>query len=111
MPRARASRRRCGTTAAARSSSGRCRCNRMKSTLTSSEVVRLLAQRHAEDVFVPECKGGPSWTDEHKRMDAWAMKKSWSRPLVCAYEVKVSRSDFTADRKWHAYLPYCNEFY
>jgi hypothetical protein len=39
------------------------------------------------------------------------MKKSWSTPLVWGYEIKVSRSDFLNDQKWHAYLTFCNEFY
>jgi hypothetical protein len=79
--------------------------------MKAQEIVALLADKHAEDVFVPECKGGPTWGGEHLRLDAWAMRKSWSRPLVWGYEVKVSRADFTGDDKWHAYLPYCNEFY
>jgi hypothetical protein len=45
------------------------------------------------------------------RMDAWAMKKSWSNFCSWAYEIKVSRQDFLKDDKWHAYLQYCNEFY
>src|SRR5207302_2787683 len=79
--------------------------------LTAGAIVDLLAQRHAEDVFVPECKDGPSQSASHLRMDAWAMRKSWANPLVTAYEVKVSRSDFVGDDKWHGYLPNCNEFY
>lgn len=40
----------------------------------------------------------------------------WSKPcdhntLVYDYEIKVSRSDFLGDDKWHQYLPLCNEFY
>jgi hypothetical protein len=79
--------------------------------ICASDIVALLAQRHEADVFVPECKGGPSSGVSHDRMDAWAMKKSWARPLVWAYEVKVSRRDFLGDQKWQCYLPYCNEFY
>lgn len=45
------------------------------------------------------------------RLDGWAMKRSWSNPLVSGYEVKVSRSDFLRDDKWMAYLPLCNELY
>ncbi|HUT88713.1 MAG TPA: MmcB family DNA repair protein [Thermoguttaceae bacterium] len=39
------------------------------------------------------------------------MKRSWTNPLVTAYEIKSSRTDFVQDNKWHLYLPYCNEFY
>lgn len=79
--------------------------------LGASEIVDLLATKHAEDVFVPECKDGPTWNGQHMRMDAWAMKKSWSNPLSVAYEVKVSRSDFLGDDKWQGYLACCNELY
>jgi hypothetical protein len=79
--------------------------------ITAKTITGLLAGRHREDVFIPECKGGPTWGGEHDRMDAWAMKKSWSRPLVSAYEIKVSRSDFLADKKWPNYLAYCNAFW
>jgi hypothetical protein len=79
--------------------------------LTADNILNLLRQKHREDVFVPECKGGPTWGTGHSRLDAWAMKKSWAHPLVWGYEIKVSRSDFLGDQKWHSYLPYCNEFY
>ncbi len=79
--------------------------------LTARQLTDLLAARHAEDVFVPECKDGPTQGCEHLRLDAWAMAKSWSRPCVSGYEIKVARSDFNKDQKWHFYLPYCNVFY
>lgn len=71
----------------------------------------LLATRHSRDVFVPQCKNGPTVSAQHLRMDAWALTKSWTRTLATAYEIKISRSDFVADDKWQLYLPYCNEFY
>lgn len=76
--------------------------------MTANEIVSLLAARHKEDVFVPECKNGPTQTGRHVRLDAWAMPRSWSHPAVTGYEVKVSRSDFLNDNKWHSYLPLCN---
>jgi hypothetical protein len=79
--------------------------------MRADRIIELLAAKHAEDVFVPECKDGPTQSGEHLRMDAWVMKKSWSKPLTIVYEVKVSRSDFLSDDKWKFYLPYCNEFY
>lgn len=78
--------------------------------MTAADVINLLAQKHSEDVFVPECKTGESSTG-YSRMDAWVMKKSWSNPLVVAYEVKVDRQDFLRDDKWRKYLDYCNQFY
>ena len=79
--------------------------------MTSAEIIRLLAAKHSSDVFVPECKDGPTHTARHLRMDAWVMPKSWVRPAVTAYEVKVSRADFLKDDKWPGYLPLCNAFY
>jgi hypothetical protein len=83
----------------------------MTATITASDIVRRLADRHTKDVFVPECKDGPTWAGKHSRLDAWAMKRSWSTPCVWGYEVKVSRSDFLQDEKWPSYLTCCNQFY
>lgn len=80
-------------------------------SLTSNTVVALLASRHHKDVFIPECKDGPTHYSSHSRLDAWAMRKSWARPCYWGYEVKVSRSDFVNDNKWLAYLPLCNQLY
>ncbi len=79
--------------------------------ITADDILGLLKCRHGADVFVPECKDGPTQGCRHLRMDGWAMKKSWAHPLVTAYEIKVTRSDFMGDEKWRGYLPYCNEFY
>lgn len=45
------------------------------------------------------------------RIDVWAMRKSWSDYRCIAYEIKTSRADFLADRKYPEYWQYCNEFY
>ena len=82
-----------------------------KDGYVAQELVNLLASRHSKDVFIPECKDGPTHSKSHLRMDAWAMNKSWAHPVVSAYEVKVSRADFLKDNKWPAYLPLCNQFY
>ncbi len=79
--------------------------------MKSREIIDLLAKKHDEDVFVTECKNGPSQGNKHVRMDAWVMNKSWANPCVTGYEVKVSRADFIADNKWPSYLPLCNQFY
>ncbi len=78
--------------------------------MTSRTIIELLAARHTEDVFVPECRIGGA-TGRGTIMDAWAMPKSWAHPAVCAYEVKVSRNDFVRDTKWRSYLDCCNLFY
>lgn len=84
-----------------------------KPQFSARQIVDLLRDRHKEDVFVEECKDGPTnvGTGRHMRLDGWAMKKSWSTPNVWGYEVKVSRSDFTRDEKWRGYLPMCNSLY
>ena len=77
----------------------------------AKDIIDLLAIKHSKDIFIPECKDGPSQNCSHARMDAWAMRRSWSKPCVWAYEIKTSRADFLADNKWHKYLDYCNQFY
>lgn len=79
--------------------------------MTAKDILRLIEAKHCADVFVSECKNGPSQTSNHFRMDAWSMNKSWANPLVVAYEIKISRADFLKDNKWMAYLPCCNQFY
>lgn len=75
--------------------------------ITAGRVMDLLAVRHSDDVFVAECTAKP----KSFRMDAWAMRTSYSRPAIWGYEVKVSRRDFVQDNKWSEYLDHCNEFY
>ena len=77
----------------------------------SGDVCRALRKKHESDVFVDQCKTGPTQMlrgGELQVMDAWAMAKSWAHPCVTCYEIKVSRSDFLSDKKWRGYLPYCN---
>lgn len=76
---------------------------------TAKDIVQILRNKHSSDVFVAECKDGPTQGSTHFRMDAWAMSRSWANPCVSAYEVKVSRGDFLNDNKWRAYLPCCNQ--
>ena len=76
-----------------------------------SSIFDMIAGRHTKDVFVSECKTGPTWFATHLKLDAWAMKRSWAKPKVTGYEVKRSRSDFLRDDKWQGYLDYCNELY
>lgn len=79
--------------------------------LTAAVVLGLLQIRHSEDVCVSECKTGPTQGARNAlRMDLWVMPRSWSKPWISAYEIKVTRSDFLSDDKWPGYLPYCNQF-
>lgn len=80
--------------------------------ITEKSITKLLANKHAKDVFIPQCKDGPSWMGEGMGiMDAWAMPKSWAKLKFTAYEIKTSRSDFLGDDKWNRYLKNCNCFY
>ncbi len=79
--------------------------------LSSTTIFRLLTRRHSEDVFVGECKDGPTQGYSVGILDAWAMKKSWANPCFIGYEIKVDRQDFLRDNKWQRYLPSCNELY
>lgn len=84
----------------------------MKIKHTERSVLDLLAKRHGQDLFVSQCKNGPTLSGPgHIRLDAWAMKRSWSLPTFIGYEIKVSRQDFMRDEKGPAYLPLCHQFY
>lgn len=90
----------------------RCRISKM----SAKKIVELLAIKHGSDLFVPECKDGPSYGHNadggsHFRLDAWAMKRSWANPCAYGYEIKVSRQDFLSDEKWRTYMELCNQFY
>jgi len=79
--------------------------------LTADNLVDLLAVRHASDVFIPECKNGPTWAGTHRRLDAWVLITTWSPWTTIGYEVKISKSDYRQDEKWSEYLPYCHQFF
>lgn len=80
--------------------------------LTASRVLRLLAAKHSKDVFVAECKDGPTQSvRNHVRLDAWVMPRSWAHPEITAYEIKISRNDFLRDEKWQKYLELCHSLY
>lgn len=75
-------------------------------------ILQALKNRHWRDVFISECKTGPTWFNSHlRKLDAWVMKRSWTQFGTIGYEIKVSRSDFKQDKKWREYLPYCHQFY
>lgn len=86
----------------------------MKPVIVTAQIIlKLLLRKHSDDVCVPECKNGQSFVKEGtmKKFDLWTMKRSYSKPMVCIYEIKVNRQDFLRDDKWQTYLPYCNNFY
>jgi len=79
--------------------------------ITSDAILDMLEERHNKDLFVSECKNGSTWFQNHSRVDAWVMARSWSHPKYTGYEIKVSKSDFKSDSKYTNYLPMCNELY
>lgn len=79
--------------------------------MNSKFILNVLRQRHKRDLFLSEVKNGPTLlSNTLLRMDAWTMKMSWKQDIT-GYEIKVDRSDFVGDQKWHMYLNYCNKFY
>jgi len=82
--------------------------------MTSGDILELIKAKHSEDLVVPECRTGRSWSagsKEYMIMDCWTAPHSWAHYHATAYEIKVSRQDFVQDNKWTAYLPYCHYFY
>lgn len=79
--------------------------------VTSWQLVEALRNKHTNDFFMTEVKNGPSgWAGSNVRMDAVAIKKSWSQPNIIGYEIKVSRADFEQDHKWPKYYEQCHTF-
>jgi hypothetical protein len=77
---------------------------------TANHIKALLAHKHRKDVFATEVNLGSAWAN-CRRMDAWAMKRTWAPITTIGYEIKVSRADFLRDDKWPEYLDHCGEFY
>jgi len=80
--------------------------------VSAFDVKKALANKHQKDFFLTEVKSGSAWNGTDNRiLDAVAMKKSYAKPLITGYEVKVTRSDFLQDNKFYTYLPLCHELY
>lgn len=79
--------------------------------MTEARILDLLAEKHARDVFVPQCKDGPTHGASHRKLDAWAMPRSWVDLRFIGYEIKVSRSDWIGDHKIADYLALCTDLY
>lgn len=85
-----------------------------KEKITSMEIKMALEKYHPNDYFITECKTCSTYFPDPQGMlkfDGLAITKSYTRPCITGYEIKVSRSDFRGDNKWNLYLQYCNEFY
>ena len=86
----------------------------MKNKITSTQIKKALAQYNPKDFFITECKTCSTYFPDPQGMlkfDGLGIRRSYTRPCITGYEIKVSRSDFERDPKWHLYLQYCNEFY
>lgn len=82
--------------------------------VTSIDIKKALAGYHPKDYFITECKTCSTYFPDPQGMlkfDGLAMTRSYTAPCITGYEIKISRSDFLGDNKWHLYLQYCNEFY
>ena len=84
----------------------------MANKITEFEITKLLAQKHSADMFFQQVKDGPTQlVTSHSKIDALAIRLSWTKFAITGYEIKTSRSDFLRDDKWRAYLPMCNQLY
>lgn len=84
--------------------------------ITAKEIKLALALYHKDKptYFITECKTCSTMFPDPRGLmifDGLAITKSYARPNIIGYEIKVSRADFLNDNKWHLYLQYCNEFY
>lgn len=82
--------------------------------ITSTEIKKALAESHSKDFFLTEVKNGSTYFPPAQGLlmfDGFAMTRSYTKPCIKIYEIKVSRSDFLRDNKWELYKQYCNELY
>lgn len=69
----------------------------------SCDIKLALSKRHEKDYFLTEVKDGPTVRASHARIDAWAMKKSWSpdvyyQTLDLMYEVSKAKKKISECR-------------
>lgn len=80
--------------------------------IDACHIQKLLQARHSDDIYVPECKTGETWTNKDLRiLDGWCLKRTYSPLTTIGYEIKCTRADFEQDQKWTKYLAYCHYFY
>jgi len=80
--------------------------------MTEHDIIEALRVKCAGDAFFDRAKLGPTWGGRGLRiMDAVSLRKSWARPCINGFEVKITRPDFLRDEKWPDYLDVCNRFY
>lgn len=84
--------------------------------VTSTDIKFALKELHEKrnTYFITECKTCSTYFPDPQGLlifDGLAITKSYTKPCITGYEIKISRSDFLQDAKWHLYLQYCNEFF
>lgn len=83
--------------------------------VSARDIKRALSNYHSDPydstIFFEVKNGSTYFNSELLIMDGLAIKHSWVNPCLTGYEIKVSRSDFLQDDKWHGYLDYCHKFY
>ena len=82
--------------------------------MTADDLLELIRARHRGEFVVEECKMGSSWHGAEQRLDAWALRNTWSPVTAEGYEIKVTRSDFLSDMrtgKWRTYLEACHRLW
>jgi hypothetical protein len=78
--------------------------------MNSTEIERLLLEKHSKDFCARQMKTGRTiGAETHAIFDVWAMEMSW-KDVTHGYEIKVNRNDFIGDTKWTYYLDYCHQF-
>ena len=85
--------------------------------VTSTEIKQALAKYHPKDYFISECKTDSTYFAGPQGLlifDGLAVARSYTSPCITGYEIKVSRSDFQRDNKYHLsfilwYLPDCSK--
>lgn len=87
-----------------------------KKKVTSTDIKLALRDMHLSrsSYFITECKTCSTYFPDPQgllKFDGLAITKSYTKPCIIGYEIKVSRNDFKQDNKWHLYLQYCNEFF
>ena len=87
--------------------------------VSSLDISTALADRCAlqapPSFFMTQVKNGPTQYVQADNglliLDGLSIAKSWSKPCISGYEIKISRGDFLRDAKWYQYFGYVNEFY
>lgn len=81
----------------------------MAQKVTSTDIKLALKEFHngKPSYFITECKTCSTYFPDPQgllKFDGLAITKSYTKPNIIGYEIKVSRNDFLQDNKWHLYL-------